>query len=186
MPTEPMIERFMPRYDAVERHGTTVAAPAHVVDACARSVDLGASPIVRLLLRARGMPGDRLRLDRIEQSGFRVLADRPGGEIVFGLIGRFWTASGGIRRFESADFTGFDEPGYAKAVWGFRMSAVRGGGTMLETETRVQCTDARSRRRFRLYWLVVRPGSGLIRRLILREIRRCAERAARHQPRADG
>jgi hypothetical protein len=41
----------------------------------------------------------------------------------------------------------------------------------LSTETRVWCApDARAK--FRLYWLLVRPGSGLVRRSMLRSIRR--------------
>jgi hypothetical protein len=47
----------------------------------------------------------------------------------------------------------------------------------LTTETRVWAADPSSRRRFRLYWLAIRPFSGLIRRLWLREIKRTAESA---------
>ena len=43
-----------------------------------------------------------------------------------------------------------------------------GSGSILHTETRVRAVDAAARRRFRLYWLVVRPFSGLIRRRWLR------------------
>jgi hypothetical protein len=42
-----------------------------------------------------------------------------------------------------------------------------GNGTLLSTETRVHATDAATRRAFRRYWLLVRAGSGLIRRDIL-------------------
>lgn len=37
--------------------------------------------------------------------------------------------------------------------------------------------DAKSRRYFGLYWAVIRPGSGLIRRCMLRSIRKKAEGA---------
>jgi hypothetical protein len=43
-------------------------------------------------------------------------------------------------------------------------------------ETRIFTPDAVARRRFRRYWLMIRPGSGLIRRLMLRSIRAEAER----------
>ena len=49
-------------------------------------------------------------------------------------------------------------------------------GARLETETRVFLTDAAARRRFGAYWLVVRPFSGLTRRLWLRAAKRRAER----------
>lgn len=48
---------------------------------------------------------------------------------------------------------------------------------VLSTETRVWLTDARARRRFRAYWLVVRPFSGLVRRSWLAAARRRAEAA---------
>jgi hypothetical protein len=50
-----------------------------------------------------------------------------------------------------------------------------GAGARLETETRVFLTDRSSRRRFRAYWLVVRPFSGFIRRRWLRAAKRRAE-----------
>jgi hypothetical protein len=46
---------------------------------------------------------------------------------------------------------------------------------LVSTETRVQTTDASSRRRFAMYWFVIYPGSALIRRMWLRAIKRRAE-----------
>jgi hypothetical protein len=43
-----------------------------------------------------------------------------------------------------------------------------GSGSTLHTETRVRAGHRAARRWFRLYWLVVRPFSGLIRRRWLR------------------
>ena len=53
--------------------------------------------------------------------------------------------------------------------------AFRLDGRTLTTETTVFAADAASRRRFRPYWLVIRPFSGLVRRLWLRAIKRRAE-----------
>ncbi|MGI9120895.1 MAG: hypothetical protein ACR2G7_12375 [Acidimicrobiales bacterium] len=50
-----------------------------------------------------------------------------------------------------------------------------GDGTRLTTETRVKATDATTRRRFGRYWLVIRAGSGLIRRELLGAVSRQAE-----------
>jgi hypothetical protein len=49
------------------------------------------------------------------------------------------------------------------------------GGTLLSTETRVHALGPSARRRFRLYWLAIRPFSGLLRRALLRGIARYAE-----------
>jgi hypothetical protein len=48
--------------------------------------------------------------------------------------------------------------------------------TLLTTETRIWCADGRARRRFALYWALVRPFSGLIRILMLRAVAREATR----------
>lgn len=68
--------------------------------------------------------------------------------------------------------------GVARAAWNFAVVPDPGGGSVLSTETRVRADDPAARRRFRLYWLAIRPGSGLIRRLMLRAIRAEAEQAS--------
>jgi hypothetical protein len=60
-----------------------------------------------------------------------------------------------------------------KAVIDFRV-----GCGSLSTETRVHVADPESRKRFRRYWFVVRPFSGLIRIQLLRAARRRAEAVA--------
>ena len=83
------------------------------------------------------------------------------------------SASRGSRlggRSPKADFVSFDEPGYAKMAMSFRLD-----GSTLSTETRVRVTDAASRRRFLVYWIAIRAGSGLIRRSWLKAIKRRAE-----------
>ncbi|MBV8202739.1 MAG: hypothetical protein JOZ15_19150, partial [Acidobacteria bacterium] len=49
------------------------------------------------------------------------------------------------------------------------------GACVVTTETRVNATDAATRRRFAAYWRVIYPGSSLIRSMWLRAIRRRAE-----------
>ena len=105
-----------------------------------------------------------------------MLAERPD-ELVVGGVGRFWQASGNIRRVEAADFAGFAEPGYAKTAFNLHALRAPEGGTLLTTETRIQATDDHARRSFRRYWRVIHPGSAAIRRAWLRAIRRRAEQS---------
>jgi hypothetical protein len=133
-------------------------------------------------LPARGLGSRRASdhaplLDSFVRMGFACLG-AGDHEMAYGGVGRFWEPSGGLRRVEAADFAGFAEPGYARAGFNFLVEPDGDGGCLLTTETRVQATDERARRRFRLYWALVRPGSGLIRRDWLRAIRRRAERGA--------
>jgi hypothetical protein len=84
---------------------------------------------------------------------------------------------------EVDDFVRFDEPGWAKLAVDLR-AGPHPDGALLETETRVYLTDAWARRRFAGYWLVVRPFSGLVRRLWLRAAKRRAEAESSEGPRA--
>ena len=177
------INAYMPRFDVRERHRVTVNAPADAVYAAVRSVDLGDSPLISWLSRLRELPariagrrGRRLRidLDGFQRSGFVLLEEREGEEIVLGLVGKFWRPAGNIHRVSPEEFIAFNLPGYAQAVINFRLKKTS-GGTSLSTETRVRCTDASSRRRFRLYWTLIGPFSALIRREMLRLIKREAE-----------
>jgi len=68
--------------------------------------------------------------------------------------------------------------GYAIATMNWTIEP-RGDGTCLvTTETRVHATDVATRWRFAAYWLLIRAGSGFIRRMWLRAIRKRAEAAA--------
>ena len=50
---DPLLDRFMPTYEIVERHHIGVAAPGAVTLDVAREVELQASPVVRAVIRAR-------------------------------------------------------------------------------------------------------------------------------------
>jgi hypothetical protein len=134
-----------------------------------------------LLLRrpSANRPASTFTLQDILASGFVVLAEEPDREIVLGLVGRFWTLGGGIRRISPSEFAGLAEPGYAKAAWNFYLVPQTGGTTHLVTETRVLCTDEASRRAFLRYWRLIGPFSGLIRRQMLATVRKEAERDRR-------
>jgi hypothetical protein len=97
-------------------------------------------------------------------------------------VGRFWTPSGGRAALTPQDFKSFARPGYAKAVWTFVVEPDGSEASRLATETRVACTDTTSRLRFRLYWLVVRPFSGVIRAAMLAAVAREATRPDAPRP----
>jgi hypothetical protein len=177
-----MLDDFLPRYDVHEVHSTTIAAPAEAVLEAVREVTAREVPIMVALMTLRAGPrlhrltAGRSILSQFERAGFVPLREAPDG-VVYGVAGRFWTPSGGLRRVEPEEFAAFHEPGYAKAVFNFELEP-HGQATRLTTETRVLCTDERARRRFKRYWRLVQPGSALIRIAWLRAIRRRAERAA--------
>ena len=195
-----LLDDLMPEYDVVERHRTVVRAPPDVVYGAIREADLGGGPVTRALLALRAAPAALVavvrspraawaeyreraaarrrgvRLHDFERAGFRIVAERAPVELVIGLLGRFWTPRGGVCAELSAEtFRAGPPAGQALAGWSFTVTGRPDGSSELRTETRVRCA-ADARRKFRLYWLAVRPGSGLIRRAMLRAIRRQAER----------
>jgi hypothetical protein len=66
-------------------------------------------------------------------------------------------------------------PGLARGAWDFRLEPLGEGTTRFTTGPG---SRAAARRRIHPYWLLVRPGSGLIRRAMLAGIRRATEAAA--------
>ena len=95
-------------------------------------------------------------------AAFTVIAESPGEEFVLGIMGRFWTPTGGVVAATAERFRELPPSGLAQAVWNFRVRS-RGVGTELSTETRVRCGDEVTRRQFGRYWRIIRLGSGLIR-----------------------
>ncbi|HEX9711092.1 MAG TPA: hypothetical protein VGB52_00875 [Actinomycetota bacterium] len=169
-----LIEQVLPVYDVIEHHRAHVrAAPAGVWAAVLAS-DLRRSWVIRTLLAARGMiGGGDSTVAGFERLGFERLAEAPGEELVLGLVGKPWLPRPAVRR--GVDFEAFDQPGYVRIAWGWRVEA-DGDGSLLSTETRVQATDARARLLFRAYWTVIGRFSGLIRSEALALIKREAER----------
>ena len=183
-------------YDVAERHHTLVRATPATVYSALREADMASGLLPRVLLALRALPGAILtpratrrerkvahaaegtsaaRLANFERRGFRLIAERAPEELVIGVLGRFWTATGVLNPAVSRDdFIAGPPRGWALAGWNFRVIPRDALLTELRTETRVWCApDALLK--FRAYWMLVRPGSGLIRRAMLKSVRRYAE-----------
>jgi hypothetical protein len=173
------LDDFLPEYEFSERHSLAIEAPAPRIDAAVRSVSIADIPVARALwwLRRLGRPyGDSKKPFVGGELPGVVLEDVPEEGIVLGLTGRFWRVLGDRDRDKpttAEEFLAFTRPDACKAVIDFRV-----GPSSLSTETRVHVADPAARRKFRRYWFVIRPFSGLIRLLLLRAARRHAEAPA--------
>lgn len=172
-----LIDEFLPEYDFIETHGISIHAGAADIYRAANEVDFSKSLVVRWLFRLRGLSTENVTLASLRKSRFEILAEDLNREMVLGLVGRFWTPQGDMKKIDAESFKKFDTSGYAKAVWNFALHT-EGAASRLTTETRVKCTDAASRSRFGFYWTIVRPFSGLIRIEMLRLIKSIAEMRA--------
>jgi hypothetical protein len=185
------IDDFLPRYDVREHHERIVPAPPDAVWAAIWSADLGSSWLVKLLFGLRQLPAlltgsdriasvtERVTLRDLMRSSFRLLGEDPGREVVLGIEGAFWRLTGNVSSTDAARFREPLPPGLARGAWNFVVRERRPGESLVSTETRVLCADAASLRSFRLYWLVVGPCSGFIRRAMLRSIAAAARQPGR-------
>jgi hypothetical protein len=169
------IDRFMPRHEVSARYQTSFHGSIEDAYSATRRLDMRDSKIVRWLYFLRGLPEAGLTFDGMLRWGFILLADDPPREIVFGLIGRFWTPSAQIQTVTSDAFVAFDQPGFAKVAGNIAFTPQEDGNVCVTTETRVRCLDKASLRYFRLYWSIIGPFSGMIRKEWLRLIKRQAE-----------
>lgn len=178
----PLIDHFLPDFQFRERHARTMRCRPEDALAAVMSGDLGQSMLVRVLFRIRGLPADRMTLETMQDVGFRVLGQQVNREVVIGLMGRFWTFSGGIHHFAPEQFASIDRPDLVKAVTNFRVQAISRAFIRLSTETRVWCPTLTTCRRFRLYWFMIRPFSGLVRIEWLRLVQQQAETGQPQRP----
>jgi hypothetical protein len=174
------IDQWLPLYQVSASYSVLVHASDAKTYAALKQVNFSDLPIVRGLMRLRGYRLDRGTIPEpgarnVGRGSFLELAEVPEREVVLGITGRFWRPDGGIvRGLTPAEFADFHREGYAKAVWNFSLAPAN-GGTQLKTETRVQTFGRSATSKFRAYWLLIGPFSGLIRRAMLREVKRMAE-----------
>lgn len=182
---DPLLDRFMPVYDIVERHHVRVAAAADITFAAACEQDLMAAPVAREIFRAREVllrsePDTTTRprglLDFTKSLGWGVLAEVPGREVIMGAVTQPWKANVTFRALPPADFAAFNEPDYVKIAWTLRADPIDADASIFRTETRAVATDAAARGKFRRYWSFLSPGIILIRWASLRPLKAEAER----------
>ena len=127
------------------------------------------------LASALGLGGALGQRPRFGLADFTPLGRQGDEALAFGLAGRFWEPGYGLQPLaDPAAFLAPAPPDSARLLLGF-LALPLAGQTRLTTLTRVFCNSESARRRLAIYWAVIRPVSGLIRRRILADVRRAAE-----------
>jgi hypothetical protein len=175
-------DQFLPKWDIAETEEVAVGASAVATYRALRSANMGRSLVIRTLFRLRGMPESALTWDGLARLRFITLSEKAPEHLVLGIIGKFWTVTGNLQRFEPGKFASFSNPEFAKAVWSLSLDSGAGGVTRLSTETRVHCPDPQARKRFKRYWVLVGPFSRWIRRELLRIVKESAESGPDNDP----
>ena len=189
--SDPLMDRFLPRYDVDVVHAETFDASPAQCYAGVLELDLLETPVVRVALGVRALPRRvrahftarrnetahvespaTFRLKEMVDLGWILLSETPGVETVLGQVSRPWKAvADAVDPPTTPDhFMNFDAPGFAKVVTSLRADPYGNNASILTIKTRVMLTDDASRRRFKRYWLLVGPVSSLIRHMALRQL----------------
>jgi hypothetical protein len=177
------LDELMPYFDVRARYETRVDASPERARRALREVDFSQMPLTRLLMGLRTLGWRRRKArasltpeERLRASGFVPIPTGSEEETLMGVVGRFWRPDSGVVHGLTAEgIVAFEKPGYAKALWNFTVTPEPSGGTRLATETRVLALGNSARWKFRTYWFVVGPLSGLIRKEMLRRVKQRAE-----------
>jgi hypothetical protein len=186
-----LLNEILPTFDVTEVHSIEVRARPEIVFSAIKDVRLDEiSCLVRLLLALRSVPERmvgrkgltappaRPLLSYMLDNGFVLLGEEQQREIAFGRmapasIGRVWKPSSNVNVPLSGpeQFLAFHDPDYIKIAANLTMEPDDEGGFVVRTESRCLALSRQALREFLPYWRIIRPFSGLIRRLWLRGIR---------------
>lgn len=109
---------------------------------------------------------------------FHLLAE-DGMVSVSGMGGKLWSLGDTFVRFDSpAAFRSWAEPGFCKVVVRHEVRALDGGGSEIDSEVWIWCTDRGAQLRFRPYWAFIGPFSRFIGSEVLSAATRRAERTS--------
>ena len=180
------LDEFAPVYQFSESHSIQIHSSRERVYEAIRQVTAGEIKLLRTLTWIRRLgretppgvlnaPQNEPVLDVALRSGFLLLADEPGHEIVIGALVRVPAGWRPSKKPTPDGFKSLSAPGFALASMNFLIEEAGPNRCVVTTETRVFTTDPSSRRKFGEYWRVIYPGSALIRRMWLQAIKKRAE-----------
>jgi hypothetical protein len=175
-----LLDTLLPRYDHRTMQGRPVKAPLDAVMAAIRETPLDDAKLARTLMAVRTLGRSLHRKPiAIADMGDGATGFTPIGasasEIVVGFAGRPWPG-GEAMDLDAQEWKALEPTDSVKVAMSVRATTAS-YGTLLITETRILCGPL-ARKPFDRYWLIVRPGSDIVRGSLLRAIARHAERAA--------
>ena len=167
-----LMDKYLPHYTFNEYHEILIDSPITNVYDVAYDFDLSKSETITWLFKIRGLPTKRLNLQNfIDDIGFTNLDSSAPFENLFGFWARVKIAP--IPSYEN--FINNSISPWIKVVWNFQCEALGENKTKVSTETRVLCVAPITKITFRLYWLMIKPFSGLTRKKMLKIIKEDSE-----------
>ncbi len=167
-----LIDWYLPEFTFNEYHETLIKGSIDTVYKAARNFDLSKSNLIKWLFKIRGLPTDRMNLQGfISDIGFTTIEENVPVENLIGFWARYKIAS--ITTPE--DFINNTLPSRIKVVWNFYLEELNPNLIKLSTETRVLCMTPFTTVTFGLYWMAIKPFSGIIRKKMLQIIKQDSE-----------
>jgi len=169
-----LLEKYLPAYTYREYHEIGVSASGTRAYYAARHLDFSESQTIQTLFQLRGLPTDDMTIEGFTRRvNFTLLEEIQNDEFVIG----FW-AKHGVEKISDRNRFARDHTSMPlKVAWNFKVREIAPSRVRVSTETRILCTNPRTLVFFSLYWAVVRPFSGLIRKKMLGLIKARAEHA---------
>jgi hypothetical protein len=165
-------------------HSRVVRAPLTVVWDELNRVPMSALPLGRALEGVRLLPARFAGRKHPPLAGrtfldvtpIPVLFSESPHLVISAGLSQAWRLLGGSTPplLDATGLRNWTDAGWIKVGMEFRLESAP-TGNLLSTETRILATDPRTRRAFAAYWFIIRPGSGAIRREVLRIVAHRAE-----------
>lgn len=167
-----LLDKYLPKYTYKEYHEIQISCSKEQAYTAARNLDFSKSKTIKFLLTIRGLPTNDMTLEGFSnQVKFTFLEEIQNEEFIIG----FWAKVLVEKILDRDQFAIDNKSRRLKVVWNFKIDPVKDGLVVVSTETRVYCIAMISKIFFSIYWAIIRPFSGLIRKKMLSIIKENAE-----------
>jgi hypothetical protein len=169
------LDLLVPHYHFSEHHQLSMTGDLDDIFMAVEAADLSDSLVSRVLITLWRLIANVVLKKPPKKNtsvkDFALLCRSPPNFIARGLIGGK-NAPEDKDYIDSDSFLAFKGPGSIKLVWAFWLESTGENIVCVHTETRVFCTDKKTKLKFTIYWYLIRPWSGLIRRRMLVAIKK--------------
>lgn len=171
------VPAFLPQFQFYEKHRAVIktASPEKILPLVAE-FDIQQDTVVRRLMAVRQLPQKLMRSQKgvaVNSFGLQsfTLLEKSASELCYGLRGQFWRADFGLENVPDVSaYQASVLAGSGKLLLRYRVSELNEAQYELCTETFIYCPDKATRLKMAIYWLVIRAGSGWIRKRMLRAV----------------
>jgi hypothetical protein len=167
-----LLDKYLPKYTYKEYHDIQVSCSKKYAYTAARNLDFSNSKTIKFLFTIRGLPTNDMTLEGFSnQVKFTFLEEIQNEEFIIG----FWAKVGVEKILDKEQFAIDNKSRRLKVVWNFKINRIEDELVVVSTETRVYCIAMITKLFFAIYWPIIRPFSGLIRKKMLNIIKENAE-----------